>query len=122
MMNSSMKEITLENIAGGVAAELFNRELKAIGRNIADVNTKSKTKRSITLTFDFTPDEDREEVSLSVMSVSKLAPVKECSKTIYFGKERTGEGKFYEQEIQQTDLFEETENVSQLNPKGVNNV
>ena len=107
----SINEINLSNIAGGVTTELFNHELEKVAKNIADINTKAKFKRKIVLTFEFSPDDEREEVMLSVKSKITLAPIKECTKTIYCGS-RNGKAILLEQDVGQTQMFDE--NVAQI--------
>lgn len=115
-----MKKATLENIADGVAKELFAHELDKVMANIADVNTAATSKRQITLVFEFTPDEAREEVRVSVNSKSKLAQVKGYVKTLFSGKQ---DGKFslFGQDTKQIDMFTAQSNVSPIaHSKGVN--
>lgn len=85
-----MKAVTLETIADGVAQELFKRELVKVSENIADINTRSGAKRTITMTFTFQPDEERDEVKIIVGAKSNVAPVKPYAKTAYLG---TNDGK-----------------------------
>lgn len=51
--------VTLASIGNGAAMELFDRELVSVIRNISDVNTSQKTKRSITIKVDIQPDDER---------------------------------------------------------------
>jgi hypothetical protein len=100
-----MKHITLENIADGVAAELFAHELDKVVKNICDVNTEHKTKRQITLTFSFVPDESREETRIVVEAKSKLAQIKPCAKTAFIGK-LNGKPAIFGQNTRQIDMFD----------------
>lgn len=101
-----MKEISLENIADGVAKELFTHELNKVANNIADANAGATAKRSITLKFDFAPDEEREEVKVTVSAKTSLAPIKSYTKTAYTGK-RNGKPTLYSGDTKQTDMFDE---------------
>lgn len=101
-----MKEVTIENIADGVAPELFGHELAKVAANICDQNTKAKAKRQIVLTFTFEPDEEREETRVTVECKSKLATIKPYSKTAFIGK-RNGKPTVYAQDERQTDMFDE---------------
>ena len=101
-----MKEVSLDTIADGVAKELFQQELAKIAENVADQNSAAKTKRTITLTFEFSPDEDREEMKIVVASKSKLAPIKPYAKTAWLGK-RNGKFTVYGQDTKQVDMFDE---------------
>lgn len=81
-----LKEVTLTNLVGGAAVEIFQRELGVVSKNIADPNTDKKKSRKITLTVTITPSENSDEVAMSVSAKSTLASVKPASKTIYMGK------------------------------------
>ena len=101
-----MKVTTLDNIADGIATELFKHELQKVADNIADVNTGATQKRKITLTFEFTPSENRDEAKVVVASKATLAPVKAYQKTIYCGK-NNGKAAIYSQDTKQIDMFDE---------------
>lgn len=101
-----MKKATLENIADGVAAELFSHELAKVMANIEDPNSSADAKRSITLTFEFSPDTDREEVKVLVSSKAKLTPVRSYGKTMYVGKQ-DGKTTLFGQDTKQTSIFSE---------------
>lgn len=101
-----MKATTLDNIADGIATELFKHELEKVAGNIADVNTGATAKRKIVLTFEFSPDETREEAKVVVSSKATLAPVKAYSKTVYCGK-HNGKPALYGADTKQIDMFDE---------------
>lgn len=82
-----MKEVSLQNIADGVAAELWNREMRLVAANINDQNTAALKKRTIVLKFTFAPTESREEVDVAVEAKSSLASVRPFKKTVYTGKQ-----------------------------------
>jgi hypothetical protein len=103
---SLLKEITLDNIADGVALELFQHEMKKIARNIADQNTSPTTKRKVTLTFEFTPDEMRDEAKVHVSAKTTLAPTKGHTKTVWCGK-KNGEAQLYGQDQKQIEMFDD---------------
>lgn len=102
----SLKLAALTNIADGVAVELFQHEIAKVAKNIADQNTSATSKRSITLTFEFTPDDNREEVKVLVSSKSKTAPVKGYSKTVFCGK-HDGVPTIFGQDTRQLDMLSE---------------
>lgn len=81
-----LKKVTLDNVAGGVAAELFEREIQEIALNINDHNTSAIAKRKITMTFEFTPDAERREVAVLIGAKSALAPVRPMKHTIFCGR------------------------------------
>jgi hypothetical protein len=112
-----MKEVNLHNIAGGVANELFERELKSVAKNVTDQNTPAKRARTITLTFTFMPDEERNELRCTVQAKANLAPVKPFVKSVYTGKHATtGAMTMYGEDQRQTNLFDET-NVRKIDGK-----
>jgi hypothetical protein len=80
--------VRLETIACGAAAERFNEELEKVLANIADINTDPEKSRAITLTITFQPNKMREQATVVVASVAKLAPVKPADSVVYFGKNR----------------------------------
>lgn len=79
-------DITLGNVAGGAAGELFDREFRRALDNIHDPNTNPKQKRKITLEFVITPSEDLEEAVIVVRAKSSLAEIKPASSTVFMGR------------------------------------
>jgi len=84
-MSDEQEELTLDNIGGGVATELFAEELGKVLGNILDVNTSAKAKRAITLTATFSPMKGRDEVLVTVEVKSKLAAPTGAAATIFVG-------------------------------------
>lgn len=78
--------VSLETLGQGAAIEMFADELKKVLNNILDPNTKASAKRSITLTLEIKPDEDRSFASTSLEVKSKLAPAKPVGVPIYIGQ------------------------------------
>jgi hypothetical protein len=109
-----MKKATLENVADGVAKELFAHELEKVMANVMDQNTSHKAKRTITMTFEFSPDETRDEVLVAVNSKAKLAPVKGYAKTMFTGKQ-DGKIALFGQDTKQIDMFTDTNKVAPIN-------
>lgn len=108
-----MKELNLETVADGAAKELFAREMAAVSENIYDQNTGAKAKRKITMTFEFEPDESRDEVRVVVQAKSTLAPVKAVTKTAHVGK-RNGKVTLFAQDTKQVDMFDEETGIAKL--------
>ncbi len=115
-MTDSFKETTLGNIADGAAGELFQHELKRIAKNIADPNTKATAKRKITLTFEFAPDDVREEVHVHVSIKASIANTKGYTKTVYAGK-RNGVPTIFGSDVKQLNMFDEDQDVKQIGTK-----
>lgn len=75
---SAYKELTkLSDINGGAIDEIFARNLAQVISNIADPATDAKAKRSIKLTIEMQPSDDRSNVEIVVKSSLGLASVKE---------------------------------------------
>lgn len=104
-MENGIKEVSLDTIADGVALELFNHEMKSVVKNIMDQNTMATGKRKITLTFDFAPDDMREEVKVMVAVKSDLQPIKGYNKTVFTGK-KNGEHTLYAADTKQINMFD----------------
>jgi hypothetical protein len=77
--------VSLENIGGGAAVELFNGELRKVIENIADLNTDPKAKRRIVLEVAIAPTDDRRMGFVSIDCKAKLAPHVGEDATIFFG-------------------------------------
>jgi hypothetical protein len=83
-------ELNIGNICGGAVPEVFDREVKYILENIADLNTKAEAKRQIVLTFDFKPGPDRKSAIVSFQCRSKVVGVKPMAGTVFFAKRMNG--------------------------------
>jgi hypothetical protein len=81
-----LSEVTLENLHGGAAVELFQKELYRVLENIQDPNTNPEAKRSLTMKVTFEPDEERERADITLEVVSKLASHKPVRGPIYMGQ------------------------------------
>lgn len=114
---STIKQVSLETIADGVAAELFAYEIEKIARNIADKNTAPIAARSLTLKFDFKPDENREEVKVTVTAKTSLAPVKGYTKTIFTGQ-KDRQPALFSHDTKQIDMFTQDSGVTPLTKAG----
>ncbi len=68
-----MEHVTLNNIARGIAPQLFDRELDKVLDNIADTRTSAIKQRKVTLEFIFKPDQERHTVEVEVKAKSTLA-------------------------------------------------
>jgi len=83
-------DLTLANLAGGAAVELFEMELVRILENILDQNTKATAKRKIKLEVTFVPSPDRNQVATLVDCTSKPAPVDGAVATVFVGMTKSG--------------------------------
>ena len=87
-----MDAISLATFCGGDVQEKVNEVAKQVFENLQDPNTPWKNKRSIAVTISFQQNEDRDDLSVGVAVVSKLAPVSPLETRMAIGKDlRTGE-------------------------------
>lgn len=87
-----MDALSLATFCGGAVQEKVNEVAKQVFENLQDPNTPWKNKRSITVTISFQQNEDRDDLSVGVQVVSKLAPVSPLETRMAIGKDlRTGE-------------------------------
>ena len=87
-----MNKVELQGLVGGALQEKFNKAFERVIENLQDVNTSFKNKRKITITLDFTQNETRDDVSVTVDVVEKLAPQAGLKTSFYIGKDlKTGE-------------------------------
>lgn len=74
-MKSVYEDLSLTNVGGGSANELFLRELKEVIRNVKDPNTSTVAKRKITLEFEINPDHEGDYFDINISCASKLAKI-----------------------------------------------
>lgn len=61
-------------MARGAIEERVDYEMERVMTNILDPNTKAAQKRKITLSIELMPDEERQQIQVSVTAKSTLAP------------------------------------------------
>ena len=66
--------IDLNSFAEGALLQKVNKEAAKVMQNIHDPNTDFKTKRTLTITIDFSPNAKRQEADVDFRVTSKLAP------------------------------------------------
>ena len=87
-----MNKVELQDLVGGALQEKFSKSFEKVIENLQDANTSFKNKRRITITLDFTQNEARDDVSVTVDVVEKLAPQAGMKTSFYIGKNlQTGE-------------------------------
>ncbi len=109
--------LTLENLADGAAAQLFQSELDKVLRNIQDPNTDASAIRKVTLEVSFQPDEEREVGDVKIKASSKLAGLKGAKTRVFFGRHH-GELVATEYNPKQAGLFDEKSNLREVGKKG----
>jgi hypothetical protein len=91
-------DLDLSHIADGGLQEKLDGEMVKVFENIHDPNTEAKTKRKVTITLEFQPDEDRELVIVNSQIRLNLAPVKGVNSKILTGINGKGEVEAHELE------------------------
>ena len=112
MTTSQEEPVTLHTIAGGAAAELFDRELERIVADILDLNTEACAIREIDIKVKIKPDENRNFGAVAITVTSKTGAPKGVGTMLFFGK-RNGMPVAVENNPQQPKLFD------QLGPRPV---
>lgn len=84
--DEKLNTLNLTNICGGAAAEIFERELERVLKNIADINTVAEAKRSITLEFAFHPFESRTGATVHLSCKSKLVSMPVYKGNVFLGR------------------------------------
>lgn len=92
-----MSKVNLETFAGGALQEKFDAAMEQVLANMLDPNTPWKNKRSITVNVTFEQNEDRDDTSVDVSVVSKLAAAKSIGTRMAIGKD-IKTGKLYAEE------------------------
>lgn len=100
------KIVTLENLGGGAASELFQHELGRVIQNILDPNSPAKAKRTITLKVSITPDDKRELGDVRITCEAKIPSGSGASTHVYFGRS-LGRGVAVENDPKQSSLFDQ---------------
>lgn len=79
------------DMARGAIKERTDYEMSKIMDNILDPNTSASKKRTLTLTVEFTPDADRQQISVNVVAKSKLEPTNPVRTSLYVTGDHNGE-------------------------------
>lgn len=79
-------------MARGAFQERVDLEMAKVIDNILDPNTKPTQKRKLTMTIEFTPDDERQNIGVSVSVKSALVPTVPAKTTLWVaGDSSTGE-------------------------------
>ena len=92
-----MSKVNLETFAGGALQEKFDAAMEQVLANMLDPNTPWKNKRSITVNVTFEQNEDRDDTTVDVSVISKLAAAKSIGTRMAIGKD-IKTGKLYAEE------------------------
>ena len=87
-----MSKVNLEAFAGGALQEKFDDAFEKVLINMMDPNTPWKNKRKITVEVTLEQNEDRDDTTVNVSVVPKLAPVKPIGTRMAIGQDlQTGQ-------------------------------
>jgi hypothetical protein len=78
-------------MAGGAIKERADYEMSRIIDNILDCNTKASKKRTLTLTVELIPDDERQQIRVNVTAKSKLEPTNPVATSLYIAGDENGE-------------------------------
>lgn len=92
-----MAKVNLETFAGGALQEKFDDAMEKVLQNMTDPNTPWKNKRKITVEVTFEQNEDRDDSSVNVSVIPKLAAVKPVETRMAIGRD-LATGKCYAEE------------------------
>lgn len=92
-----MARVNLETFAGGALQEKFDDAMEKVLQNMMDPNTPWKNKRKIMVEVTFEQDETRDDSSVEVSVIPKLAAVKPVKTRMAIGKD-LATGKCYAEE------------------------
>lgn len=81
-----LPDVSLENIRGGAAIEMFDHELQRVVENIADLNTDAEATRKVVLTVTIKPNATRDDAVYLIGAEAKLAPPRAVPGHMYIGK------------------------------------
>ena len=74
-------------MANGAILERADYEMTKVIENIQDVNTSPTKKRTLTLTVEFKPDSERQQIGVSIIAKSHLEPTNPVSTSLYLSGE-----------------------------------
>jgi hypothetical protein len=109
--------LTLENLGGGAASEMFSGSLEKVIENIVNPNTKADTVRTITLKMKIKPDKKQRTLCVVELSCEeKLAAVLPFETVMFVGMDQVV-AVATEYSPQQQTLFDQSQQ-QQETPKG----
>ncbi len=86
-----MDKESILRMAAGAIEERVDYEVSRVIDNIVDVNTNPTAKRKITITLEFTPDSQRQHISLSASAKATLAPAQPVNTAMCITSDGNGE-------------------------------
>lgn len=112
---SDAEKVSLVNLDGGLALDLFDEVLEKVIKNCLDPNTKAKATRSLILEVKITPDKQRERAEVEITAKSRTAAPVALITQFYIGKQ-DGHYVAYEENPRQKSLFPKQETPDNVTP------
>lgn len=85
-----METKSILQMARGAISERTDYEMARIIDNILDPNTKATGKRKLTITLEFTPDDDRQTIGVACTAKSTLMPTNPVSTALFLTDDMDG--------------------------------
>jgi hypothetical protein len=82
-MKTQKSGSSILEFAGGAILERADYELKRIIDNIRDPNTRADKKRTLTLTIEFLPNFERDNIRVNCTAKSKIEPTSPINTQVY---------------------------------------
>lgn len=98
--------IRIDTVARGAGEVLFQHNLAKVVENIRDPNTNPRKPRKITLTFTITPNEKRNEATITIDASCRLVASKPMDSHLFIG-EHLGVPQAVEHNPDQLGLFKD---------------
>jgi len=89
-LNENERKSILE-MASGAIQERADYEMVKILDNILDANTKAAKKRTLTITVELIPDDERRQIRINAFAKSKLEPTNPIATSLYLTADGHGE-------------------------------
>lgn len=83
----NVTDIRIEDLAGGAVNELAQKAFEEVFKNMQDVSTPWKPKRTVTITLDFTQNEERNDLTMHASVKAKTEPVRPMATKFAVGKD-----------------------------------
>ena len=83
-------------MARGAIMESVDREMNTVIDNIIDENTNPAAKRKLTVTLEFSPDDNREVVSVIASVKTTLCSANSVTTALYISKAKKGSAEAFE--------------------------
>lgn len=103
-MAEEFKKLSIQNVAGGAAAELFDHSIQEVLENILDDNREPEQTRTITLVFKIDPNRERNSASISVQAKNGLAPVIAADGLMFYRREGARKIGVFQHDMKQPEL------------------